>query len=234
MTDSVRINPIKGIAIVLTTVVMPFYFFASCGRDKKEMIEITFDPETSYTLKESNVKTFISDSGITRYKIITDTMLVFNKASEPYWYFPDKAYLEKFDTVFNIIFSCRADTVRFFQRRRLWQADGNVEILNTDGTRLETSQLFWDENKKNFYSDSFVVITKGEDVNTGVGFLSNEDMSEYQIFNTTAIIGVETHRRTRETDSIPADSAGNEINPESARDAIIPSNPHPSTTKEQE
>jgi LPS export ABC transporter protein LptC len=239
MMDSVQINPLKGMAIVLVAIVVPFYFFVSCSGDKKEMVEVTFDPETSYTLKETNVETLISDSGVTKIKMITDTWLIFGRASEPYWYFPDGIYLEKFDTAFNVEVSIQADTAHYFQRRNLWQADGNVDILNTDGVRLETSQLFWDRNKETFYSDSFVKITKGEDVNTGIGFLSNKDMSEYKIFNSTANFAVEMLRHGQETDSIPADSASNnETNlvnfPENVQDTIIPSNPQSSDIKEKE
>jgi LPS export ABC transporter protein LptC len=208
MMSSVRVNSLKGMAIVPATVVMLFYFFASCAGEKKEMVEVMFDPETSYTLKETNVETLVSDSGITRYKIITDTWLIFSKASEPYWYFPDGVYVEKFDTVFNVEARMQADTARYYQRRNLWQLDGNVDISNIDDVRLETSQLFWDQHKEIFYSDSFVVITKGEDVNTGVGFLSNKDISEYKIFNSTANFTVDMQRHGQEADSIPADSTG--------------------------
>ncbi len=201
---------------------MPFYFLASCAGEKKEIVEVMFDPETSYTMKETNIEMFISDSGITRYKIITDTWLVFGKASEPYWYFPDAAYIEKFDTVFNVELSARADTARFYQRRGLWQLDGNVDISNAEGVRFETSQLFMDQNKEICYSDSFIVVTKGEKVNTGIGFWSNIDMSEYDIFNSTADLTFEMQRHRQITDSISTDSTD------------IPSNHPPSDIKDKE
>ncbi|MDR1381382.1 MAG: LPS export ABC transporter periplasmic protein LptC [Tannerella sp.] len=188
-------------AIVLIAVVIPFYFFASCSGEKKEMVEVTFDPQTSYTLKETNIETFIFDSGIT--KVITPTWLIFGKAAEPYWQFPDGVYLEKFDTAFQLETSIKADTAHYFQRRNLWQLDGNVDISNTDGVRFETAQLFLDQNKGTCYSDSFIRVTKGEDINTGIGFRSNQNMSEYTIFNSTADFSVETQRRTDESDSIP-------------------------------
>lgn len=213
-------------AIVLATVAVPFLLFASCAGEKKETVEMIFDPQTSYTLMETNVHTLISDSGITRYKMIAETILIFGKASEPYWYFPAGIYLEKFDTLFNLEASLKADTAHYFQRRSLWRLDGNVDISNTDGVRFETSQLFWDENKDTFYSDSFIKITKGEDINTGIGFKSNNDMSEYTIFNSAADIAVDM-RRTG--DSIPpaaADSAGQ---PGYASDSL----PLPPNAKEQ-
>jgi LPS export ABC transporter protein LptC len=200
MTNHVGINPLKSMAIALIAIVMPFYFLASCGDEKKEMVEIVFDPQISYTLKETNVKTFISsDSGITR--VIAATWLIFDKASEPYWYFPDSIYLEKFDTAFNLEISIKADTAHYFLRRSLWQLDGNIDISNTDGVRFETSQLFWDQDKRTVYSDSFIKITEGEDIHTGIGFQSNETMSEYEIFNSTADFSVEMQRRTNESKS---------------------------------
>ncbi|MDR2679587.1 MAG: LPS export ABC transporter periplasmic protein LptC [Tannerella sp.] len=196
-------------AIALIAVVMPFNFLVSCGGEKKELVDITFDPQTSYTLKETDVETFISDSGITRFKVVAATWLLFGKASEPYQYFPDGFYLEKFDTTFNMEATVKADTARYFQRRNLWQLDGNVDISNTDGVRFETSQMFWDNNKGIIYSDSFIKITEGTGddirINTGIGFESNENMSEYKIFNTTADFPVELQRRTGENrvDSVP-------------------------------
>jgi LPS export ABC transporter protein LptC len=225
----IEINPLKGIAIVLIATAMPFSFFASCSGEKEETVEITFDPQTSYTLKETNVETLISDSGLTRGKVIADTWLIFGKASEVYWYFPDGIYVEKFDTSFHIETSIKADTAYYFLRRNLWQLDGNVDISNVDGVRFETSQLFWDRNKEIFYSDSFIKITEGENVNTGIGFTSNHNMSEYKIFHSTGDFTIETHPAGNEGDSIPSLSATtNEImrRPENKPDTLI----HPGKT----
>lgn len=205
MIHHVEINPLKGIAIAFITVAMSFPFFVSCDGKKNEIVELTFDPQTSYTLKRTNVETLISDSGITRYKMTADTWLIFGKASEPYWYFPNGVYLEKFDTAFHIEASIKADTAHYYQRRNLWQLDGNVDISNIEGKRFETSQLFWDRNQGIIYSDSFIKITDGEEVQTGIGFKSNQDLSEHRIFHTTADFSVEMRQATNKNDSIPAD-----------------------------
>lgn len=193
-------------AIVLLTVVVPFGFLFSCGGEKKEMVDIDFDPETSYTLKETDVETYVSDSGRTRYKIITDTWLIFGKAKEPYWFFPDGVYLERFDTAFNTEASIKADTARYFERRKIWKLDGNVDISNFKGERFQTPQLFWDQNVEKIYSDSFIRVSKGDKINTGIGFSSNQDMSIYKIYNPGAVIPFDAQRRTLSGDSIPPDS----------------------------
>jgi len=180
--------------LLILTVVAACITCVSCGNTQKEIVNIEFDPQTTYTLKETNVETFVSDSGVTRYKIITATWLMFSKAQDPYWYFPDGVYLEKFDTLFNVEASIKADTAYYYERSKLWELDGNVDISNLEGSRFQTSQLFWDQNKQEIYSDSFIRITNGEQIQTGMGFKSNQDMSEYSIYHSGATFIIEEHQ----------------------------------------
>jgi len=190
----------------LLTVALPLSFLLpACSGEKKELVDLSFNAQTSYTMKETNVETYVSDSGITRYKVLTDTWLVFGRASEPYWYFPDGVYLEKFDTAFNTEASIKADTAYYYERRKLWQLDGNVDISNFKGERFQTQQMFWDQNKESIYSDSFISITKGESVNTGVGFRSNQDMSVYEIFHSKGEFLINTQPSPK-ADSLAMDS----------------------------
>jgi LPS export ABC transporter protein LptC len=172
-----------------------FSCFVSCNTDKKEQIEIAFNPDSTYTLKETNVNALVSDSGITRYKIIAQTWLIFGLAKEPYWFFPDGVYLEKFDTVFNVEASVKADTAYYYERRKLWKLEGHVDISNFKNERFQTSQMFLDQNSNSIYSDVYIRITKEEFLNEGIGFRSNQDMSIYQIFHPTAEIPFEMKRR---------------------------------------
>ena len=217
----VYINPLRGMAIALIAIVMPLSFLLSCTGEKKDLIEVIFDPQTTYTLKKENVKAYISDSGITRYKIETATWLIFDRAAEPYWYFPDGAYLENFDTLFNVEASIKADTAYYYEKKKLWEAIGNVDISNLNGERFQTSQIFWNQDNNTIYSDSFIRITKGESVNTGIGFISNADLSKYEIYNAKADIPFEMQRNSTVGDTLPQDISRDEILP----DTIIKNNP---------
>ena len=205
MRIRLHINPLRGMAIVLLTVALPLSFLISCNRDKNETIDVAFDPQTSYTYKTTNSYSLVSDSGITRYKMVSQTQLTFSKASEPFLYFPDGVYIEQFDTLLNVEASIQADTAYYYERKQLWEAKGNVDITNFEGKRFQTEHLFWDQQNKTVYSDSLIIITEGEKVTTGIGFRSNQDLSEYQIFTPGGKIPVELQQRTN--DSIPpADS----------------------------
>jgi len=198
-------------AIVTLTIAMPLLLFMSCMKKDTDMVEVVFDPQTSYTLKRTNIETLVSDSGITKCKVETATWLLFGKASEPYWFFPDGIYLEKYDTVFNVEASIIADSAYHYERRKIWELYGNVDITTMDGVRIQAPKFFWDQNKGIFHSDEFISITnKDGTINTAVGFISNEDMSERTLYNSTAEFLADLHNHSGDTTkhSLPQSSAG--------------------------
>lgn len=190
MTLQKENNP--GIAIASIAVAMLlFCAFVSCSREVKEEVEVGFNPDSTYTMKAVDVVTLVSDSGVTRYKVQTREWYMFGEASEPYWYFPKKLHLEKFDSLFRVEASVDADTAYFYERRKLWKLVGKVRVRSLQGEQFETSVLYWDQNSETIYSDRFIRITKGDFVNTGQGFESNQALTQYRIFNSAAEIPFE-------------------------------------------
>ena len=53
----------EGITAILVIAVMLLLFSLSCSGGKKEVIEVSTDPEKDYTMKATEVNTLISDSG---------------------------------------------------------------------------------------------------------------------------------------------------------------------------
>jgi LPS export ABC transporter protein LptC len=180
----------SGITTIPVIVVMLLLLSASCSKEKKEVVEVVFDPEKSYTMRTTEVTTLISDSGITRYRANAKEWLVFSKAAEPYWYFPEGLYLEKFDTLFQAEAIVKSDTAYYYEKKDLWKLIGNVNIKNPEGEYFETSELYWDGAAEKIYSDKFIRIEQKEQVITGIGFESNQSMTKYKIFNSTGIFPV--------------------------------------------
>ena len=54
-------------------------------------------------------------------------------------------------------------------------------MRNVDGDRFLTQQLFWDQNARKVYSDSFIHIERSDRIIEGYGFISNEQMTDYTI-----------------------------------------------------
>ena len=184
----------KNITAALFAAVMFILLSTSCGKENKEVVDVSFDPEKSYTMKALDISTLISDSGITRYRLNTKKWLVFEKAAEPHWYFPDGVYVEKFDTLFRAEASIKADTAYYYDKKGLWKLIGNVKVSSLAGERFESSLFFWDQRREKVYSDKFIRIEQAERVITGIGFESNQSMTLYKIFNPQGVFPVSESR----------------------------------------
>lgn len=173
------------------------------------MAEAISKNDTLPSMSSLGVTTLISDSGITRYKIITEEWIIFDKKNPPYWAFEKGVYLEKFDTLFQIDASIKADTAYYHERKKLWELKGNVQIRSQRGDKFETPLLFWDEKKEKVYSDKFIQIEQEDKVITGYGFESNQELTEYEIKNTTGIFTIEDTAPTGQSQKTDSISKGN-------------------------
>lgn len=168
-----------------------FVLFPSCSGKNKKLAEAIAENDTLPSMKSLGVTTLISDSGITRYKIVAEEWLIHDKKNPPYWAFEKGVYLEKFDTLFRVDASIKADTAYYHEKKKLWELRGHVQILSQRGDKFQTDLLFWDEKKEKVYSDKFIQIEQEDKVIKGYGFESNQDLSEYEIKNTTGIFTIE-------------------------------------------
>lgn len=161
---------------------------AACADDKRETIALSADPETFPTMRTINVSTTISDSGYTRYHITTPLWLMFEEAREPHWNFPEGMFIVKLDNDMKEDGTFTADTATFYSNKKLWQFDRNVRMRNINGDRFLTQQLFWDQNTRKIYSDSFIHIERSDRIIEGYGFESDENMTNYTVRHPSAIL----------------------------------------------
>ena len=186
-----------------------FVLFPACSGKDKDLAEAITERDSLPSMKSLGVTTFISDTGITRYKIIAEEWCIFDKKEPPYWAFEKGVYLEKFDSLFRIDASIKADTAYYYEKKKLWELRTNVSIRNLKGDKFDTELLFWDEKKEEIYSDKYIRIEQEDKTITGYGFESNQELTEYTIKNTTGIFTVENNASNTNnvvTDSTKTDS----------------------------
>ena len=198
-----------NITVVVWTTVM-FVLFPACSGDNKNLAEAITERDSLPTMRTLGVTTLISDSGITRYKIITEEWEIYDKKNPPYWAFEKGVYLEKFDSVFNVDASIKSDTAYYYEKQKLWKLMSNVHIQNLKGEKFDTDLLYWDQNKHTIYSDRFIRIEQPDRIITGRGFDSNEQMTVYTIRKPEGIFYVDDDATAPadsvQTDSMPKDS----------------------------
>ncbi|MBO8437850.1 MAG: LPS export ABC transporter periplasmic protein LptC [Bacteroidetes bacterium] len=183
---------------------MLFLLLSGCRGDKKEVVGALSNPKEVSTIFSRDVTTLISDSGITRYRVVTKEWYMYEQSDSPRWYFPKGLYIETFDENFDVEAFIEGDTAIYYKYKRLWELKGDVRMANIQDERFFTEQLFWNQDKQQIYSDSTIHIERGDRIIEGQGFLSNESMTKYKILKTTGIFPVEK----RETnDSVRKDAS---------------------------
>lgn len=181
---------------------------ASCRQEGHTYVPNASNPEAVPTMATTDVETFISDSGYTRYHISTPLWEMFDEADEPFWRFPTGLELQQYDEQLRPSAHIECDSARYLSRRRIWQLDGHVVMVNTLRDSFLTQQLFWDQNRSKVYSDSFIHIVRSDRIIEGYGFESNQNMTAYTVHRPTAILPVErTDRQTATAPQEASDSA---------------------------
>ena len=203
------VNGNMGITTTFVVVVMLLLFSASCSKEHKEVVDVEFDPDKTYTMKATDVSSLISDSGITRYRLKAKSGRFTGRRRNPIGISP-RIYVEKFDTLFQTEASIKADTAYYYDKKGLWELIGNVEVESLQGEHFETSQLFWDQKQEKVYSDKFMRIEQEDKIITGIGFESNQDMTQYKIFNPQGIFPV-SDALADTTRTVQGDSARGDV-----------------------
>lgn len=177
---------------IILLILLVLACIVSCKRrDVRLRAEAIVDRKAMAVLEANDVNTIISDSGVVRYRIKAKTWKIFDKADTPYWEFPDGIYLEKFNTDLQADATVEADYAHYNEPDQLWTLKGNVQALNLEGEMFETPLLYWDQQTESVYSDSSIIITREASIITGVGFRSNQEMTQYTILRPSGVFPIQ-------------------------------------------
>ena len=180
----------RSTTIALWVIVVLFLLF-SCKEEVKTASLSTAEADSIAFMSTYGVITIISDSGRIRYKVEAEEWHMFEKRNPPYWAFEKGIYLEKYDDSLRVETTLRSDTAYYYDKQGLWQLFGNVRITTAKGERIFTHKLFWSSDSGRIYSDSYIKIEQRDQVTEGIGFSSNQNMTVWEILNTTGIYPIE-------------------------------------------
>ena len=166
------------------------FLFSACTGKKKPMTDAITNRDSVPVMITRDVSSYVSDSGIVRYKIITEEWKVFDRLDPSRWSFERGIYLEKFDNQLAIEAVITADTAYYYDKQELWELRGNVHIENEQDEQFDTHLLFWDQKAKTVYSDQHIRIRQQKRIITGTGFTSNQQLTNYTIRQTQGIFPI--------------------------------------------
>ncbi len=156
----------------------------ACSGEKEHTAPAINDRDSVAVMTSYGVNTLISDSGVIKYRIITEEWIVNQNLNPSRWIFNKGVLLVQFDQTLHIQAYIQADSALYLDRRRLWQLHGNVRIHTKQGIDFASQELFWDQNTHEIWSYKFSRLRTPDRYLQGHYFRSDEQMTHYTVTNT--------------------------------------------------
>ena len=135
-----------------------------------------------------------TDSGRLVATLKSPKMLDYTNKSFPYREFPDGVEVEFFNEQ-NKKNTVNADYGIVYENTKLIDLQGNVVIRTADSTKLEASQIFWDQDRSWIFTDKPNTIRFPDGSYTDdLGFDSNQDFSNFRSRTNTGIQIIEEEK----------------------------------------
>lgn len=169
--------------VTVFLVLVACHFAISCT-EPHEHTARAVNPEDSASIMVSyGVNTLISDSGVIKYRIVTERWEVNTVRQPSRWEFMKGVFFEQFDEQFHVQGYIQADTAWYYDQQRLWKLRGRVNMRNVNGLVFNSEELYWDGIHHEFYSTVYSRVVTPERTMEGSYFRSDEKMDHYLITN---------------------------------------------------
>ena len=167
---------------VLNILVLLF-LFVSCTEETEHTAPPIYDRDSVSVMTSYGVNTLVSDSGVIKYRIVSECWDV-NQIKQPSrWTFIKGVFFEQFDDKFRLQAYVQADTAWYYDQLKLWELRGRVRVRNVNGLRFMSEELFWDGRAHELYSNKYSRVITPERTLQGSYFRSDESMTRYTVSN---------------------------------------------------
>jgi LPS export ABC transporter protein LptC len=168
--------------LILAAVVLAA--FTACGGDVQEhTAPPIYDRDSVSMMTSYGVNTLISDSGVIKYRIVTERWDVNVVRNPSRWTFEKGIFFEQFDEKFHVQAYVQADTAWYYDQKKLWHLRGRVRVRNINGLIYTSEELYWDGMSHELYSNVFSRVVTPERSMEGSYFRSDEQMRHYLVSN---------------------------------------------------
>lgn len=173
-------------------------FFLACGSEEPSSGDIPLPPESEQFDTESfGVQYLYSDSARVTARLEAPHVIETSEEPDEEAEDPELVVIHHFDQGLNLTFfgrggrtngTIRANRGTLMRDQGIAELNGEVVLtkLGPNGQvekKLETEQLFWNQQKDSIYNDDFVRITTPDKVITGDrGFRTNMNFDPFQVY----------------------------------------------------
>ena len=158
-------------------------FLWACGNSNED-INAFQEHEKLPQLISTDIIIEYSDSARLKARVKAPLLQEFGPP-ENYTVLPHGVDVFFYDPRGKITSTMHADSAIIRRNSDLMEAYDNVVVVNENGEKLETQQLFWRNSQnqadRELYTHAPLTITKGQEVLIGEGLKANESFSKYRI-----------------------------------------------------
>lgn len=153
---------------------------SSCKNELEEIEAIT--QKKIPVESAENIEMIFSDSARVQFVLKAPVLERYIEGKDTsYVMFPKGVDVVFFDNRGEQNSSIKADYAVNYQSEEKLFLKNNVEVVNDQGDRLNTEELWWEKEKDSIYTDKFVTITTEDEILYGDTLVSNGDFSRYKI-----------------------------------------------------
>ncbi|WP_075342527.1 LPS export ABC transporter periplasmic protein LptC [Tenacibaculum agarivorans] len=154
--------------------------FFSCTNDTNKVRDFLADKNLPIGVAKDAYHVY-KDSGKVTSKLITPLLRDFsNRKNHPYNEFPKGIKIITYENDGLDSTTITGNYALSYAKTSVSEIKGNVVVYNhTNGRKLETNQLFWDQREKYLFTEDGFRVTSTKDTINGFGFESKQDLSKW-------------------------------------------------------
>jgi hypothetical protein len=160
------------------------YAMVSCSEEREHTAPAIHDRDSVPVMTTYGVNTLISDSGVIKYRIVTERWEINENRKPSRWTFNKGILLTQFDLKKHVVGYIQCDSAVYFDKDRRWELRGRVRILTAQGLTFYSNELYWDERNHEMWSYSYSHLKTPDKELQGNWFRSDEQMTNYEIRQT--------------------------------------------------
>jgi LPS export ABC transporter protein LptC len=161
-----------------------FFVFTSCENDEKVVNELF---QKKVAVEEArNIESYLSQVGVVKAKLTSPYMLRV-QADSPYMEFPKTMHVDFYNdsTIIESTVDSRYAKYVEFDRKVLLR-DSVLVISIKNGDTLRTQELWWDQDKKEFYTDKPAhVFQRDKIIFAKNGLRAAQDLTSYTFYSSS-------------------------------------------------
>ncbi len=168
-------------AVVLSTALL--FIFHSC-EESRPIIKGTQEDSLAST-RIYNAKFTLKDSGYEKIFVRSPLVEMYDLIDTPFTVFPIGLELNFYKKGEKKPGYLRASYAKIIEKKKWYEARGNVIVVNPDGDSLKTQKLFWNQKTKRIFTpDTTYLIRKdGSYLPSYNGMEASDDFKYFKFFN---------------------------------------------------